>query len=160
MNEQKVVQEILYMLYLFQKENGTMLKARPKQMNHREVMVLHAICRMHQSGEPVKMSDLSAYFKVTPAAVSQTIRIFEQKGWVERVRPAHDRRTVYIRVSDEGQNHMGECLEQMQQNLQSFITLLGEEDAVAMVRILRKAIDFYRSHHDSEMKEQEGESEC
>ena len=79
---------------------------------------------------------------MTPAAVSQTIRIFEQKGWVERVRPAHDRRTVYIRVSDEGRNHMGECLEQMQQNLQSFITLLGEEDAAAMVRILRKAIDF------------------
>ena len=60
MNEQKVVQEILYMLYLFQKENGTMLKARPKpeEMNHREVMVLQAICRMHPDGTPVKMSDL------------------------------------------------------------------------------------------------------
>ena len=102
MNEQKVVQEILYMLYLFQKENGTMLKARPKpeEMNHREIMVLQAICRMHPDGTPVKMSDLSAFFQVTPAAVSQTIRAFERKEWVERVRPEHDRRTVYIRVSE------------------------------------------------------------
>ena len=89
MNEQKVVQEILYMLYLFQKENGTMLKARPKpeEMNHREIMVLQAICRMHPDGTPVKMSDLSAFFQVTPAAVSQTIRAFERKEWVERGRP-------------------------------------------------------------------------
>ena len=128
MNEQKVVQEILYMLYLFQKENGTMLKARPKpeEMNHREIMVLQAICRMHPDGTPVKMSDLSAFFQVTPAAVSQTIRAFERKEWVERVRPEHDRRTVYIRVSEKARAHMQECMDQMQSNLQSFVAQLGE----------------------------------
>ena len=162
MNEQKVVQEILYMLYLFQKEKGTMLKARPKpeEMNHREIMVLQAICRMHPDGTPVKMSDLSAFFRVTPAAVSQTIRAFERKEWVERVRPEHDRRTVYIRVSEKARAHMQECMDQMQSNLQSFVAQLGEEDAAAMVRILKKAIDFYRDHHDREQTKLEGESEC
>ncbi|MFR9256350.1 MAG: hypothetical protein ACLVJ6_13095 [Merdibacter sp.] len=35
----------------------------------------------------------------------------------------------------------------MQENLQMFITLLGEEDARALVRILEKAIAFYQQHH-------------
>ena len=116
--------------------------------------------RMHPDGTPVKMSDLSAFFRVTPAAVSQTIRAFERKEWVERVRPEHDRRTVYIRVSEKARAHMQECMDQMQSNLQSFVAQLGEEDAAAMVRILKKAIDFYRDHHDREQTKLEGESEC
>lgn len=76
------------------------------------------------------------------------------------MRPEHDRRTVYIRVSEKARAHMQECMDQMQRNLQSFVAQLGEEDAAAMVRILKKAIDFYRDHHDREQTKLEGESEC
>ena len=51
-------------------------------------------------------------------------------------------------------------MDQMQSNLQSFVAQLGEEDDAAMVRILKKVIDFYRDHHDREQTKLEGESEC
>src|SRR5699024_212728 len=141
MNEQKVVQEILYMLYLFQKENGTMLKARPKpeEMNHREVMVLQAICRMHPDGTPVKVSDVRACCGVAPPAVPQTMRAFERTEWEQRRRTENDRRTGYIRLSEKARAHMEGCMGQMRSNLQPFVPQRGEEDAAAMVRILKKA---------------------
>ena len=156
----KIVQELTYLFYLFQKENGPMMNPRPKKMKYREYMILAGILRMHPDGSPVKMSDISAYFKVTPAAVSQGIRNFERKGWVKRIRPEHDRRTIYIQVSEEARQHMQECAAHMQKNLQSFITLLGEEDAQALVRILEKSIYFFREHHRCEMNEEEGDRTC
>ena len=156
----KIVQELTYLFYLFQKENGAMMNPRPKKMKYREYMILAGILRMHPDGSPVKMSDISAYFKVTPAAVSQGIRNFERKGWVKRIRPEHDRRTIYIQVSEDGRQHMHDRRAHMQKNLQSFITLLGEEDAQALVRILEKSIYFFREHHRCEMNEEEGDRTC
>ncbi|MFR9256351.1 MAG: hypothetical protein ACLVJ6_13100 [Merdibacter sp.] len=42
-----------------------MMTVRPKHMKHRDVMILEGILRMHPDGSPVKMSDISEYFKVT-----------------------------------------------------------------------------------------------
>ena len=44
------------------------------------------------------MNQIKDHFHVSPAAVSQGIRSFEQQGWVERVILESDRRSVYIRI--------------------------------------------------------------
>ena len=41
-----------------------------------------------------------------------------------------------------------------------FITLLGEEDARALVRILEKAIAFYQQHHGPTTSKEEGDRTC
>ena len=160
MEDQTIVQQLMVLFYMFQKENGAMMTVRPKHMKHRDVMILEGIMRMHPDGSPVKMSDISEYFKVTPAAVSQVVRVFEEKGWVKRVTPAHDRRRAYIQVTDTARQYMKECMTHMQENLQMFITLLGEEDARALVRILEKAIAFYQQHHGPTTSKEEGDRTC
>lgn len=160
MDDQTTVQQLMRLLYMFQKENGAMMNVRPKHMKHRDVMILEAILRMHPDGSPVKMSDISDYFQVTPAAVSQVVRSFEEKGWIERVTPADDRRRAYVQVTAAARQHMKECMTHMQENLQSFILLLGEEDARALVRILEKAIAFYQTHHGASTSNKEGDRTC
>lgn len=159
-SEKKIIQEIFHLLYLFQKENGMLLNPQPKDLSHRDLMILDAILRMHPDGSPVKMSDISAYFQITPAAVSQGIRSFERKGLVERIRPCHDRRSVYVQVSEKAKEQMRQSAAAMRKNLQAFIQLLGEEDAQALIRILEKTLAFYRERHAKHPSKEEGTTLC
>ena len=136
------------------------MSACPRRSKHRDVRVLEGVLRLHPDGSTVKMGQSSEYLKVTRAAVSQVVRVLEEKGWVERVTPAHDRRRAYIQVTDTARQYMKECMMHMQENLQMFITLLGEEDARALVRILEKAIAFYQQHHGPTTSKEEGDRTC
>ena len=109
-------------------------------------MMLDAII---QNGNMVKMSEISSYFHITPAAVSQMIRSFEKKGWVERVILDNDRRSVYIKVSDAGSRMIEQNEKHVTEKLVEFIEMLGEEDAEALIRILEKA-----RIHAKKMKEE------
>ncbi len=160
MDDQEIMRELMKLFYMFPKENGPMMNVCHKQMRKRDVMILESILHMHPDGSPVKMSDLSDYFKVTPAAISQMIRSFEEKGWVQRVKPPHDRRTTCIQVSEQAKEHLRESLLLMQEHLRAFISLLGEEDARALVRILEKAIVFYQAQHGQDTPKKEGDRTC
>ena len=47
MEDQTIVQQLMVLFYMFQKENGAMMTVRPKHMKHRDVMILEGILRMH-----------------------------------------------------------------------------------------------------------------
>lgn len=140
MDEKEIIQQLLTLFYLFQKRN----KQSHDGMKFRDLMILHAILQCQQKGRPLKMSDISDHFKVTPAAVSQVIKLFEEKGWIERVTPAHDRRSTYLQATVEAQLQMKRRYQQVQENLLSFLTSLGDEDAQALARILQKAVAYYQ----------------
>ena len=140
MDEMDIVRKVTHLVYMFRKNNFWEQKDRP-QMKHRDIMMLDAIMRLND-GDLVKMSELSDYFQITPAAISQIIKQFEKKGWVERVVLDTDRRSVYIQVSDIGKQMMKSCEVFITKNLVKFIEELGEEDAHAFVRILEKGLAF------------------
>lgn len=160
MNEMEIVRKIMQMFYLFRQENGMLMEHKEPLMSHRDIMMLDAIMRMDPDGEMVKMNEISRYFHITPAAVSQGIKAFEKKGWVERIHLEGDRRSVYIRVTKEAKDHMKKCAQQMSENLAAFISLLGEEDAQALVRILEKGILFAKKHRSCSRKEERGDEAC
>lgn len=155
MDEKEIIQQLLTLFYLFQKRN----KQVHNGMKFRDLMILHSILQCQQKGTPLKMNDISGHFKVTPAAVSQVIKTFEEKGWVERVTPVHDRRSTYLQATEEAQVQMKYCYQQVQENLQSFLVALGEEDAQALVRILEKAIAYYQEREISHTTKK-GEQAC
>lgn len=160
MNEMEIVRKIMRMFYLFRQENGMLMEHKEPLMSHRDIMMLDAIMKINPNGEPVKMNEISQYFNITPAAVSQGIKAFEKKGWVERIRLEDDRRSVYITVTKEARDHMKACAERMSENLAAFISLLGEEDAQALVRILEKGILFTKAHHNCSHKKEKGDQAC
>ena len=85
---------------------------------------------------PVKMSDISHYLDITPAAVSQSVRDFEKKGWVKRVTTENDRRSVYVNITADAVQLLKRYEAHLKENLKTFITTLGPEDAQAFVRIV------------------------
>ena len=74
------------------------------------------------------------------------------KRQVERTVLESDRRSVYVRVSDEAKQMVQEMEEHMKQQLIAFIAELGEDDAEAFVRILEKGFTFFKC----ERKKEEG----
>lgn len=148
MDEMDIVRKVTHLFYLFRKENMFHNGEHPG-MKHREIMMLDAIMKLNDK-DLVKMSDLSAYFQITPAAVSQLIKNFEKKNWIERIVLDNDRRSVYIKVSDEAKQMMQSCEKHMTDSLLEFIEALGEDDAQAFVRILEAGIEFSKRHKDTQ----------
>lgn len=146
MNEMDIVQKIMHLIHLFRQEHSTILGEKDKDMSHRDFMILNAILKLNPVDKYVKMSELSMHFQVTPAAISQTVNTLEKKGWVERIHFANDRRSVYVKVKEEAIEHMHKKADLLKENLASFITMLGEDDTQALIRILEKAILYTKEH--------------
>lgn len=140
MDEMDIVRKVTHLVYMFRKNSLLKQEDRPK-MKHRDIMVMDAIMKLNQ-GDLVKMSELSDYFQLTPAAISQIIKQFEKRGWIERILLDSDRRSVYIQVSEQGKRVVKDCEALMTKRLVTFIEELGEEDANAFVRILEKGLAF------------------
>ena len=140
MNEMDIVRKLTHLFYMFRKDQ--LLKKDQKSiMKNRDIMVLDAI-HLLKDGGLIKMNDVSSYFNVTPAAVSQLMKKYEKKGWIQRVELPNDRRSVYIQVSEEALVMMKQYEQHMTELLVDFIEELGEEDANALIRILEKALDY------------------
>ena len=107
MDEMDIVRKVTHLFYMFRRDNLLKKDDHPK-MKHRDIMVLDAIMKLND-GNLVKMSELSDYFQVTPAAISQIIKQFEKKGWVDRILLDTDRRSVYIQVSEDARRMMKNC---------------------------------------------------
>ena len=100
MNEQEIAQKMMRLAYDMRQRSEP--RGRKKMtMNSRDMMILHGIIHLNPEGM-IKMSQIKDHFHVSPAAVSQGIRSFEQQGWVERVILDSDRRSVYIRITEKG----------------------------------------------------------
>ena len=148
MENMDIVLKIMQLMYAYRKD-AKWNDVTMSNMRHREMFILQGILKM---GNRVKMNEISTYFNVTPAAVSQVIKCFEKKGWVEKKRYPEDKRSVYIVVSDQAIETLKEKQQLMMNRFSSFIDELGEDDAQALVRILEKGIAF----HQKEQMEQSG----
>lgn len=142
-----IVRRLTQLFYMFR--HDSLRVKEDLEMNSRDFMMLDMIKKFQEDSGMVKMNEISTYFHVTPAAISQIIRSFENKGWVKRVLLENDRRSVYIKVSDSAIQEIKEREALMLSKLLSFIETLGKEDSEAMVRILEKAININKERNES-----------
>jgi DNA-binding MarR family transcriptional regulator len=119
------------------------LKEVHDEFRRRDIVYLSYILSNEEDG--VTMSEIARHFKVTPAAASQIITIYENKGWVERIRSKVDRRTVYVKVTDEIKDKLNKKNEEQRQKFNELMEYLGEEDTENMLRILERVQEFLKS---------------
>lgn len=142
MDEMEIVRRLYHIFYSMRKESIHLDQHKEHHaIRSRDLMLLDTIV---QSNNMMKMSDISTYFNVTPAAVSQMIRILEKKKWVERIVLDQDRRSVYIKVSELGMELIEENEQHVTEKIVEFIEILGEEDGEALIRILEKSRAFFK----------------
>lgn len=141
METKKLADELRETIYLFGKNDALKPKCKPK-IRHHDLMFLKAIEHLDVANGSVKMNDLSNYFSISAPAISQVIRRFETLGYVSREQLDHDRRSVYIQLSEQVKIEMKETEAMINANLIRLITFLGEEDSKELIRIMQKASQF------------------
>lgn len=107
-----------------------------------EFFMLHKIeylCRGENEEKPgTKISDLSAATEMSKPGVSQMLNTLEDKGLIERVMTKSDRRVVYVRLTEQGKEKLGETARQMSLLMGRIVEELGPEDTAELTRLIQK----------------------
>lgn len=143
MTDIEKAKELTHLFYVLSKQHNRTFH-HEQHMKRRDIMALGMVQSMIAKQEDglVKMSEISEMFRVTPAAVSQMVREYEKKGWLERVVLDSDRRSVYLKVTKEAIALIHKNEEEAMQSITDFVRYLGDEDSDALLRILKKANEY------------------
>jgi DNA-binding MarR family transcriptional regulator len=139
---------------------GALKKFRKLSMNfrgsgeipHREIMMLKLI-KAHSGEEGITMTTLSEHFEISKPAVSQMINGLEDKNMVERITLKSDRRIVYVRLTELGEETLAKSFQEMHNKLNGYLEKMGEEDIETLVSLLDK-LHRIMSEDSNEDKEQ------
>ena len=98
----------------------------------------------HKVDTPM-VKDLAARFRVPSGVVSQTLNAMIQDGMVERVPSPHDRRTVGIRLTQQGLRMRRQCASSYTCFMQNFLSQIEPEKIEVFDRILNMTINFLKT---------------
>ncbi|MEG0823492.1 MAG: MarR family transcriptional regulator [Erysipelotrichaceae bacterium] len=144
MNRSERATELFRAFYVMQKSDVNAETNMCKSLKRRDMMFLDGIMHLNK-GDIVKMSEISEFFKITPAAISQIIRNFENKGFIERIQLESDRRSVYIKVTPLAKEAIKNTEIELNAMFENFVDYLGEEDSEHFIRILKKCAEYHKN---------------
>jgi transcriptional regulator, MarR family len=104
----------------------------------RETMMLKMIKMNSSENEGVTISALSELLDISKPAVSQMINAIEDKGYVERITTKNDRRLVYVRLTESGEQCLARELQAFLQGMAEIFDKMGEKDTEDLLRLLNK----------------------
>lgn len=142
MNDIEKAKRFSHLFYIMRKQHLSAHEGSNQRLfRMRDMMTLGAIQAETEKSENgmIKMSDVSHIFHITPAAVTQMVREYERKGWMERVVLESDRRSVYLQLTDQASKLLKQNEAELLAGIVDFIHYLGDEDSDALLRILDKA---------------------
>ncbi len=111
-----------------------------------ELKMLKMIKMNSSEAEGVKVSTLSELLDISKSAVSQMINALEDKGYVERVSTKGDRRVVYVRLTENGEERFALELQAFLQGMDKIFTKMGEDDTEELLRLLEKLYTIVSDH--------------
>lgn len=106
-----------------------------------EFFMLHKIFHLvrHAEEKPgAKITDLSVAAEMSKPAVSQMLNSLESKGMIERIMTKSDRRVVYVRLTDVGQEQLEQAAKRFDSLMDAVVEKLGQEDTAELARIFDK----------------------
>jgi DNA-binding MarR family transcriptional regulator len=137
-SNQELVEELLTTLRQFP-------KIFAKQSNYgqkpSEIMVLFCIKKSGQS--EVKVSEISRRLHVKAPTVTQLVNELEKKGQVERVTRSTDRRSVWIKLTEEGERKIRKVEKEIHNTYSGLIDYLGVEETVQLITTLKKMHTYF-----------------
>ncbi|NMD71358.1 MarR family transcriptional regulator [Bacillus sp. DNRA2] len=121
------------------------------QQKRSELMVLFSINKSAE-GE-MKVSEISRYLHVKAPTVTQLINELESKGQVERITRSTDRRSVWIRLTNEGKKALQEVEKEVQAKYNGLIDYLGEQETVVFIETLKKMQEYFLHQMNEEQRD-------
>lgn len=112
-----------------------------KKVHNSEGMMLFTIHGFYESDEPEKgksmrASDLAKALNMSRPAVSKTLNSLEQKKLIERYEDKNDRRVVYIKLTQKGNNYVVHAQQKLDAFAKKIMMKLGEDELESLVRVL------------------------
>lgn len=129
-------EKIYEIMQKFQKARINAKTAR--EMPRSEMKMLKMIKINSSETEGVNISTLSELLEISKSAVSQIINALEDKGFVERITTKNDRRVVYVRLTESGEQCFAKVVEAFLQRMAQVFDKMGEEDTKELLRLLEK----------------------
>jgi len=93
---------------------------------------------LQMNGNTACPSEMSDAMQTSTARIAAALNGLERKGWIKRVAVDDDRRRKLVHLTALGIEHIESYRKKALENITLLLTELGEEDAAAYVRILRR----------------------
>lgn len=142
MDYQKLAEDFMQKMFLLS-------KVRPQRKIHDsmkgETIILHIL--EHQGGS-VQPSELSSSMDISTARIAAALNNLERKGMITRRIDTSDRRRILVDLTDAGKAQAEAQRQELLEHTVRLLSLLGEEDALAYVRITGKMADLASQFQD------------
>ena len=105
-----------------------------------ELALLHtATCYPRfNNGEYITVAQTAAQLGISAPAVSRTLKNLESKGYVSRETNPDDRRSVYVRVTENGLSAMTECIIESVKIINEALSDFTDEELRTMIHLHNK----------------------
>jgi len=101
-------------------------------------MIHHLTKNTNESKPGARITDLSKAAQMSKPAVSQMLNTLENKKLIERVMDKNDRRVVFVKLTDSGDEQLEKTHKQFQFWMDQIIEELGAEDTAELARLIDK----------------------
>lgn len=98
----------------------------------------HYILRYISQKEKCTSSELAEIFRVNKSAITAMTNRLVEKGLIRRIRGRHDRRVVYLALTEKGSRLFKETEEKIHQLVESFITKFSEAEIESFIKTYEK----------------------
>lgn len=107
-----------------------------------EMQVLRWVYMANQRNEDAKPSDMARHFRITPSAVSQSIKKLESRGYVARTRSDADSRVVRLALTDDGLDVAERIQEKHIAFMNDLFEYVGVDNIEQLTKTLRLMLEF------------------
>lgn len=98
------------------------------------------ICLIEKNGlTPGTLSDIS---ELGSGRVANILKSMEEKGYIVRKKDDNDKRKVLVYITDEGKKWHEENKRRVEEEVDSVLKYIGEQDTKELIRILNKVVDY------------------
>lgn len=99
---------------------------------------------LHDSEEPLMMSDISRRVSVAREQVTRTVKTLKEQGFVETTRGEEDGRNMSPSLTAKGRSYIEKQRKATSQLIQEYLDRMSEEDRHILIDCSRKAVEVFK----------------
>ncbi|MFA9465913.1 MAG: MarR family winged helix-turn-helix transcriptional regulator [Velocimicrobium sp.] len=148
MNTYETINDILVHLFneIWELEENAIITEEFKEITNNDMHIIEAI----GLGEGKNMSSIAKQLNITMGSLTTSMNSLVKKKYAIRERSEEDRRVVYIRLSEKGEQAFHHHKEFHMQMVDAVMASLGEGELPVLTRALSSLTEFFRGYEEND----------
>lgn len=140
-NANRTLNEILVNLFnnVMDTEAKAIITEEFKDITNNDMHIIEAI----GIEEPRKMSEIAKRLDVTVGTLTTNVNNLEEKGYIVRERSIHDKRVVFVYLTEKGKKAFFHHRDFHKHMIQSIVKDLNEEETKVLIKCLQSLDQFF-----------------